>query len=131
MTKLPVEWNVEEWIGNCATSITRFPERKGLQDVYVNYATGEVRFKAGENATIDLEELKKASPNWATTWPRRRKALLDPGTEIAGQRPVHRPCCCNISLWAWAFMGCIFCTIPGFNSWFVSPPSCSAPGIWP
>ena len=60
MTKLPVEWNVEGMdCVNCATSITRFLERKGLQDVYVNYATGEVRFKAGENATIDLEELKK------------------------------------------------------------------------
>ena len=43
---------------NCATSITRFLERKGLKDVYVNYATGEVRFQSGEQP-IDLEEIKK------------------------------------------------------------------------
>lgn len=33
---------------NCAMSITRFLERKGLQDVYVNFQTKEVRFRQSE-----------------------------------------------------------------------------------
>ena len=56
---MSVEWTVEGMdCVNCATSITRFLERKGLKDVYVNYATGEVRFQAGEQA-VDMEALKK------------------------------------------------------------------------
>lgn len=54
-----IEWNVEGMdCVNCATSITRFLERKGMADVYVNYATGEVRFSPGGKA-IDFEEIKK------------------------------------------------------------------------
>lgn len=33
---------------NCAMSITRFLERKGLEDVYVNFQTKEVRFRRDE-----------------------------------------------------------------------------------
>ena len=33
---------------NCAASIERFLERKGLEDVYVNFSTKEVRFKLGD-----------------------------------------------------------------------------------
>jgi Cu+-exporting ATPase len=43
---------------NCAKSITRFLERKGLQEVYVNFQTKEVRFQPDE-AVITFEEIKK------------------------------------------------------------------------
>lgn len=43
---------------NCARSITRFLERKGLQDVYVNFQTKEVRFHPDETV-ITYEEIKK------------------------------------------------------------------------
>ena len=43
---------------NCATSLNRFLERKGVEDVYVNFQTKEVRYRQG-NATISLEEVKK------------------------------------------------------------------------
>ncbi len=42
---------------NCATSITRFLERKGLEDVYVNFSTKEVRFNSGE-ADMTVEQVK-------------------------------------------------------------------------
>jgi len=42
---------------NCAASITRFLQRKGLQDVYVNFSTKEVRFRTG-SAEISTEEVK-------------------------------------------------------------------------
>lgn len=42
---------------NCAASITRFLERKGLEDVYVNFSTKEVRFNPGE-ADITVEQVK-------------------------------------------------------------------------
>ena len=59
MSKGPIAWDVEGMdCVNCATSITRFLERKGLKEVYVNYATGEVRFETG-GLDIDMEALKK------------------------------------------------------------------------
>ncbi len=42
---------------NCAMSITRYLERKGLQDVYVNFQTKEVRFRANEEV-LSLEQVK-------------------------------------------------------------------------
>jgi Cu+-exporting ATPase len=41
---------------NCALSITRFLERKGLQHIDVNFATGDVRFE--ENTDVPLEKIK-------------------------------------------------------------------------
>ncbi len=43
---------------NCAASLNRFLERKGLEDVYVNFQTREVRYRQGA-ATITLDEVKK------------------------------------------------------------------------
>jgi len=40
---------------NCATSITRMLERKGLQDVYVNFQTQEVRFRQGEQPLAEIK----------------------------------------------------------------------------
>ena len=34
---------------NCALGVTRFLEKKGMKDVYVNFATNEVRFHMPEN----------------------------------------------------------------------------------
>lgn len=42
---------------NCAASITRFLERKNLEDVYVNFSTKEVRFRLGD-ADMTLEQVK-------------------------------------------------------------------------
>lgn len=42
---------------NCAMGITRFLERKGLQEVYVNFQTKEVRFRPDE-AVLTLEQVK-------------------------------------------------------------------------
>jgi Cu+-exporting ATPase len=45
-----IEWKVEGMdCNNCATSISRFLERKGLQDVFVNFQTGEVRFRRDDD----------------------------------------------------------------------------------
>lgn len=38
---------------NCALSVTRLLEQRGLTDVYVNFATGEVRFHANGNLNTD------------------------------------------------------------------------------
>lgn len=43
---------------NCAMSITRFLERKGLEEVFVNFQTKEVRFQADEER-FALEQVKK------------------------------------------------------------------------
>lgn len=43
---------------NCAASLNRYLERKGLEDVYVNFQTEEVRYHQGQ-ASIGLEEVKK------------------------------------------------------------------------
>ncbi|MDX1943666.1 MAG: cation-translocating P-type ATPase [Saprospiraceae bacterium] len=42
---------------NCAMSITKYLERKGLQDVYVNFQTKEVRFRPDEER-MTLEQIK-------------------------------------------------------------------------
>ncbi|HKK80439.1 MAG TPA: heavy metal-associated domain-containing protein, partial [Phaeodactylibacter sp.] len=43
---------------NCAASLNRFLERKGLEDVYVNFQTKEVRYHQGKS-DISEEEVKK------------------------------------------------------------------------
>ena len=58
MNKEIVELQVEGMdCSNCAQSITRFLERKGLEDVFVNFQTKEVRF-ARNDAKLDLEAAK-------------------------------------------------------------------------
>lgn len=59
MSNSVIELKVEGMdCANCAASITRFLERKGLEEVYVNFQTKEVRFR--ENPDIlTLEEVKK------------------------------------------------------------------------
>lgn len=42
---------------NCAMSITKFLQRKGLQEVQVNFQTNEVRFQQGEQP-IEIEVIK-------------------------------------------------------------------------
>jgi P-type Cu+ transporter len=42
---------------NCAASLNRFLDRKGLKDVYVNFSTNEIRFAQGEKI-IPMEEIK-------------------------------------------------------------------------
>ncbi|MBX2875359.1 MAG: cadmium-translocating P-type ATPase [Saprospiraceae bacterium] len=42
---------------NCAMSITRYLERKGLEEVFVNFQTKEVRFREDEKA-LSLESVK-------------------------------------------------------------------------
>lgn len=42
---------------NCAMSISRYLERKGLEDVFVNFQTKEVRFVSG-NGDIGLDKIK-------------------------------------------------------------------------
>lgn len=42
---------------NCAMSITRFLERKGLEEVFVNFQTKEVRFRQDEE-TLSMEQVK-------------------------------------------------------------------------
>lgn len=43
---------------NCAMSISRFLERKGLEDVFVNFQTKEVRFRYNEDK-LPIEDVKK------------------------------------------------------------------------
>ncbi len=43
---------------NCAASLNRFLERKGVEDVYVNFQTKEVRYRQG-SSDISLEDVKK------------------------------------------------------------------------
>lgn len=53
-----IEWQVEGMdCANCAGSITRFLERKGLEDVLVNFQTGEVRFRRNDEK-ITLDQVK-------------------------------------------------------------------------
>ena len=53
-----IQWKVDGMdCSNCALTIRRYLEKKGMQDVKVNFATGDVsfdangNFKAGELAT--------------------------------------------------------------------------------
>ncbi|HMQ91493.1 MAG TPA: cation transporter, partial [Flavilitoribacter sp.] len=43
---------------NCALTISRYLERKGLEDVYVNFQTKEVRFRRNDEK-ITLDEARK------------------------------------------------------------------------
>ncbi|NUQ23920.1 MAG: cadmium-translocating P-type ATPase [Saprospiraceae bacterium] len=53
-----IEWKVEGMdCNNCATSISRFLERKGLQDVFVNFQTGEVRFRR-DDVKLSLDDAR-------------------------------------------------------------------------
>lgn len=59
MTKELVELKVEGMdCANCAKSITRYLERKGLEEVYVNFQTKELRYQANDQA-LDLSDVKK------------------------------------------------------------------------
>lgn len=42
---------------NCATSLSRFLEKKGFEDVYVNFQTKEVRYKTDDTA-FDITDIK-------------------------------------------------------------------------
>lgn len=54
-----IEWKVDGMdCNNCAASINRFLERKGLEDVYVNFSTKEVRFRLGASG-MTLEGVKQ------------------------------------------------------------------------
>ena len=44
---------------NCAAGLNRFLKKKGMDDVYVNYATNEVRYTPGENSA-SLTEVKES-----------------------------------------------------------------------
>ncbi len=58
MANQHIEFQVEGMdCNNCAMSITRFLERQGLQEVYVNFQTKEVRFRPDE-AVLTLEQVK-------------------------------------------------------------------------
>ena len=53
-----IEWKAEGMdCNNCAASITRFLERKGLNEVFVNFSTKDVRFRQGAQP-VPLEEIK-------------------------------------------------------------------------
>ena len=58
LEEVPVELKVEGMTcANCAASITKYLEGLGLNDVYVNFATKEVRFN-GDQATLALSRIK-------------------------------------------------------------------------
>lgn len=44
---------------NCAMSINRFLERKGMENIFVDFASGEVRFQVPGTAEVEEESLKK------------------------------------------------------------------------
>lgn len=70
---------------NCAAGITRYLERKGLEDVYVNFQTKEVRFRLVDE-TFDEDDAKKGIHKLGYTvvepeqkpefWTLERKLLL-------------------------------------------------------
>ena len=58
MTNNLIELKVDGMDCNsCAASITKFLERKGMEEVYVNYATKEVRFRIGQKSQ-PMEKIK-------------------------------------------------------------------------
>lgn len=59
---------------NCAASITKFLERKGMEEVRVNFQTKEVRFR--ENPSFALEDVKKGIQKLGYT-------ILEPGKPMA------------------------------------------------
>ncbi len=86
MTKNLVELKVDGMdCANCAAGITKFLQRKGLEDVYVNFQTKEVRFKIGDSSQT-IEKVKNGiqklgykvieddqEENW---WTLERKLLI-------------------------------------------------------
>lgn len=70
---------------NCAASVNRFLERKGLEDVYVNFQTKEVRFTQG-TSDVTLDDVKQGIHNMGYTvveedkpqpwWMLERKLLI-------------------------------------------------------
>lgn len=70
---------------NCAISISRFLERKGLEDVFVNFQTKEVRFAPGQSE-LGLDKIKEGIAKLGYTvleeeapaayWTLERKLLL-------------------------------------------------------
>ena len=70
---------------NCAASISKFLERKGLEDVYVNFQTKEVRFRQG-HSDISIDKVKAGIHKLGYTvleeetpepwWTLRRKLLV-------------------------------------------------------
>lgn len=86
MSKELIELKVDGMdCANCAKSITRYLERKGLEDVYVNFQTKELRYQANDEA-LDMLGVKKGihklgfqvidtetKPNW---WTIERKLLI-------------------------------------------------------
>lgn len=59
MTKNLIELKVDGMdCANCAAGITKFLQRKGLEDVYVNFQTKEVRFQLGES-DFTIEKVKQ------------------------------------------------------------------------
>ncbi|HRO84008.1 MAG TPA: cation-translocating P-type ATPase [Niabella sp.] len=53
-TNEKVKWNVEGMTcANCALTVNKFLEKEGMQDVKVNFATGDVSFQFPENTSID------------------------------------------------------------------------------
>jgi Cu+-exporting ATPase len=58
MTKNLIELKVDGMdCANCAAGITKFLQRKGLEDVYVNFQTKEVRFQLGDS-DYTIEKVK-------------------------------------------------------------------------
>lgn len=69
---------------NCAASINKYLERKGLEDIYVNFQTHEVRFKQSKT-DLTLEEVKAGihklgfeviEPNYRQAWWTLERKLL-------------------------------------------------------
>jgi Cu+-exporting ATPase len=55
-----IEWTVRGMdCSNCAISIHRFLELKGMNEIFVDFASGEVRFDIPANKAIDLSVLKQ------------------------------------------------------------------------
>ena len=46
---------------NCASSLDKYLKKKGFEDVYVNFATKEVRFHS-EGKSFSIEDVKAGIP---------------------------------------------------------------------
>ncbi|MBK7474592.1 MAG: cadmium-translocating P-type ATPase [Haliscomenobacter sp.] len=76
MEKKVVELKVEGMdCANCAQSITRYLERKGLEDVFVSFQTKEVRFK-WQADQLSLDEIKKGIAKLGYTIAEPNQAVL-------------------------------------------------------
>src|SRR5690606_21437545 len=86
MSKKVIELKVDGMTcNNCASSLTRYLGKKGMENVYVNFSTKEVRFAQGET-NVPMEDIKAgisklgfrvvedgAPANW---WSLERKLLV-------------------------------------------------------